>query len=182
MGQDKALLRLAGGETLMEHTIAVCAAVSPEVKIVGPHERYATFSWAAEFVHDQFEGCGPLGGIHAALQNTQTDLNLIVAVDMPQLTSDLLAFIVRKVIGTDALAVVPRVAQREQPLCAVYRRGFLELAAQSLQAGKYKIGALFRPETTLIIEESELQQHGFAAALFSNTNTPEDWQQVSGSI
>ena len=122
-----------------------------------------------------FPGCGPLAGIHAALGSSQTELNLILAVDMPFLTPALLQYMLGRARDSDsAMATVPRTAQGWQPLCAVYRRDFASIAEKALRAGRYKIDALFVEAGAQVLGEPELQSAGFALDLFSNLNTPDD--------
>jgi molybdopterin-guanine dinucleotide biosynthesis protein A len=125
-------------------------------------------------VEDLYAGRGPLGGIHAALLSSATELNLVFAVDLPFLTRELLDFLVREARATEAVVTVPRITGGFQPLCAVYRRGFATLAQTALEAGKNKIDALFPQTSTRIIEEPELLRFAFEAAMFENLNAPED--------
>ena len=74
MGSDKALLTV-GKQTLLERALHTAAAVANTVFIAGPRDRYAQYG---EVVEDVFPDCGPLGGIHAALCITQTELNLML--------------------------------------------------------------------------------------------------------
>ncbi len=83
MGSDKALLSWAG-ETLIQRTLAVARQACGRVFICGSRERYGNFG---EVVEDAQPGLGPLSGIQAALHATQTDLNLILSVDLPLMTS-----------------------------------------------------------------------------------------------
>ena len=84
-----------------------------------------------------------MAGIHKALTSTQTDLNLILAVDMPFLQPDFLNYLVAQARDSNAAVVVPVVGRCLQPLCAVYRRRFAEVAERSLAADKNKIERLF---------------------------------------
>jgi len=79
--------------------------------------------------------------------------------------------------GTDAVATLPRADGLLQPLCAVYRREFLQPAEQALQAGRNKIDTLFSTVSTRVIENDELVRAGFSAAMFRNLNTPEEWKE-----
>src|SRR6185369_14860860 len=127
MGTDKALLRLPDGETLLEHAMAVLSSVASEVRLIGSNEKYADFTATAQIVEDIFPERGPLGGIHAALASTDTDLNLILAVDTPAVTTVLLEYLVARVEATEALVVVPEIEGRLQPLCAANRKDFYRL-------------------------------------------------------
>ena len=86
MGTDKALLPF-GGENLLQLALSKAREISPTPIIVGTRERYASYG---EVIEDRFPDCGPLGGIHAALCATQTDLNLVLSVDMPLMTAGFL--------------------------------------------------------------------------------------------
>lgn len=182
MGRDKAALSLAEGESLLEHALAIAAAVAPEVRIVGPRAVYAQHAWAGQIVEDVFEDCGPLGGIHAALASSSTELNLIVAVDMPRITAELLTYMADRAHRSQAVVTIARVARGYQPLCAIYRREFAVVAERALREGRNKIDALFRDVKTEIIEESELREAGFGPELFDNVNTPEEYEKLKQTV
>jgi molybdenum cofactor guanylyltransferase len=169
MGTDKAFVTL-NGRTLLERMVDLARSVCADVRIVGEHGKVSAF---ATVVEDVFRGCGPLGGIHAALRSSNTDLNLILAVDVPFLSAEFLQFMITK-SRCGALVTVARTSGGWQPLCAVYRREFADLAEKSLRAGIYRIDGLFFPATTLVIDEEELRTAGFSPELFRNLNTPED--------
>jgi molybdopterin-guanine dinucleotide biosynthesis protein A len=141
-----------------------------EVRIVGDRAKFAAF---APVVEDIFPVRGPLGGIHAALRSSKTDLNLIFAVDIPFLSTEFLQFMITK-SRCGAMVTVPRTRDGWQPLCAVYRREFANLAESMLRAHVYRIDGLFYRATTLVIEENELREQGFSSDMFCNLNTPED--------
>ena len=171
MGTDKAFV-LLDGRTLLARALGLALSLTSDVRIVGDPTKFASF---APVVEDLFPGCGPLAGIHAALGSSQTELNLILAVDMPFLTPALLQYMLGRAKDSDsAMATVPRTAQGWQPLCAVYRRDFASIAEKALRAGRYKIDALFVEAGAQVIGEPELQSAGFSLDLFSNLNTPDD--------
>lgn len=167
MGRDKASLEL-DGHTLLDHTLSLARELTDSVFTVGP----------GRDVEDLYFGCGPLAGIHAALRSSTADLNLILAVDTPFLTTGLLRFLVSEAERASAVVTVPRVQGRLHPLCAVYHRSFATVAEAALAAGRYKIDALFPDPATRIVEESELRDLEFAPNMFDNLNTPEDWQRA----
>jgi molybdopterin-guanine dinucleotide biosynthesis protein A len=170
MGTDKAFVKL-DGSTLLARSLALARSVSNRVCIVGRSEKFAAFATVAE---DVFSDCGPLGGIHSALRNSQTDLNLMLAVDMPFISQEFLAFLVQKARLTEAQVVVPRANGSLQPLCAIYRREFFPAAENALRLGKNRIDRLFDAAGTRVIEEEELVRAGFTAGIFRNLNTNEE--------
>ncbi len=169
MGTDKAFVTL-NGRTLLEQMVDLARSVCADVRIVRERGKVSAF---ATVVEDVFRGCGPLGGIHAALRSSNTDLNLILAVDVPFLSAEFLEFMITK-SRCGAMVTVARTSGGWQPLCAVYRREFADLAEMCLRARIYRIDGLFFPATTLVIDEEELRVAGFTPELFRNLNTPQD--------
>jgi molybdopterin-guanine dinucleotide biosynthesis protein A len=167
MGADKAFLPL-DGRTLLARALDLARSATHDVRIVGEAEKFAVF---APVVEDVFPGCGPLGGIHAALRASQAELNLILAVDMPFVPPALLPFLITRARSSGAAVTVARAAGGWQPLCGVYRREFADVAEKALQAGSYKIDALFDEARTQAISEDELEAAGFSASVFRNLNT-----------
>ena len=170
MGTDKAFVTLEG-ESLLARMLRLCRTLASDVRIVGERRKFGPF---APVVEDVFPGCGPLGGIHAALQASQTDLNLLLAVDVPFVSPALLQWLVARVRDSSAIVTVPRALHGWQPLCAIYRRAFADAAEQALRTGRYKIDALFDELSTNVIGEDELQSAGFSPQAFRNLNTPEE--------
>jgi molybdopterin-guanine dinucleotide biosynthesis protein A len=185
MGSDKAFLDF-GGQTLLDRALTTMGAVCDRVAIVGDPARFAKCESPKHesVVADIFPGCGPLGGIHAALVHSSVPLNLMLAVDMPFVSAELLAFLFAAAENTDATITVPRTSKGLhrgfQPLCAVYRRDFCTVAEQALRVGKYKIDAAFVDVTLRVIEESELAAAGFSERTFFNVNTPQDRGAAEG--
>lgn len=170
MGRDKAVLTLHG-RTLLETSLAALRQVAREVFILGPPELYGGYAPA---VPDIFPGCGPLGGIQAALSYSTTRFNLIVAVDTPFLSSDFLAYLADRALVSTAMVTLPEIGGYLEPVCAVYTREFLPIAEAALRRGDHKITPLLPERETLVIREPELAQFAFAAEMFENLNTPED--------
>lgn len=174
MGQNKAFINFRG-QTLLTRALHTLNEACGQVTIIGDS---ATFVPHAATIPDFFPNCGPLGGIHTALTNSQSDLNLMLAVDMPFVTADLLKFLLDRAAETNALITVPRTGRGLQPLCAVYRRNFAPVAERAIRAGNYKIDATFANLELRIIDLQELLAANFADELFFNVNTPEDRQSA----
>jgi len=126
-------------------------------------------------IEDKFPGCGPLAGIHAALQATETDLNAILSVDMPFVPPDFFAYLVERAQSCPAAqVVVPRVNGIIQGTCIACRRVFRTACEQQLRNGFYKVEDAIKIVGPAYIEEEEIRGHGFDPDIFRNLNTPED--------
>lgn len=85
MGQDKALLQL-GGHSLLQHASALAAA------LIGCQASQILISRNQPgFIQDQVANAGPLAGISAALAQCTSRFALVLPVDMPLLTADVLS-------------------------------------------------------------------------------------------
>jgi len=179
MGTDKAFVTL-NGRSLLERMLDVGRSVTADVRIIGDAQKFSQF---APTVEDVFQDCGPLGGIHAALRASPSELNLILAVDLPLVSTALLQYLItRAQSASGASATVPHAAGGWQPLCAVYRREFADAAESALRAGRYKIDELFDVVKTQRIEEEELASAGFSPEIFRNLNTREEVEAATQKL
>jgi len=133
MGRDKALLAWEGA-ALVEHVAGRVREAAGSVTLVGAPERYAALGLPA--IADRRPCAGPLAGIEAALAVTSAEWNLVVACDMPSVTTDFLAALLAEAERSSGDCLVPATPSgRLEPLCAVYRRGCLEPFKQALDGG-----------------------------------------------
>jgi molybdenum cofactor guanylyltransferase len=178
MGENKAFIDFHG-QTLVARALETLNQICGEVTIVGDPEIFGRFG---PTVADILPGCGPLGGIHAALTHSRAELNLMLAVDMPFASGDLLEFLLSKAAESAAVVTVARIGRGLQPLCAVYRPAFAPIAEQALRAGTYKIDAAFAGVSMHVIGEPELAGAGFSEKDFFNVNTPDDRRTAADLI
>lgn len=175
MGRDKAFLEL-GGKALVRRALALARAVAKEVKIVGDPGKFGEYG---PVVPDIYPERGPLGGIHAALAESASELNLMLGVDLPFLEAGFLQLLVSAAKDSPALVTVPRVDGYYQPLSAVYRKGFSVLAEEALEGNRNKVDALFPHIPLRVVNDEEIARNGFSPAMFRNVNTPEDWKMAA---
>jgi molybdenum cofactor guanylyltransferase len=162
-GRDKSAL-LVDGRAILDHQIAALAPAVDDVVIVGGPR--AT-------VHDIVPGCGPLGGLHAALTAARGDAVLLVACDMPYLSTPFLAYLLSLAAGADI--VVPQTERGYHPLCAVYTRACLEPAAARLADRRLRMRDLVGSMRTRIVPIDEMRQFGDPERLLANVNTPAEY-------
>jgi molybdopterin-guanine dinucleotide biosynthesis protein A len=195
MGQDKALLLLAG-RSLLEialdklRTLPLNAA--PRIAAA----RSDLSSYAAA-VADLHPGCGPLSGIEAALAASSQPLNVFLPVDMPLLPAQFLAWMMLRAETTGALMTIPRINGLPQPLSAIYHRNLLGSLTESLLAGNYKVmpalTAATRSRTGSIdVFDVEVVTSANPEVLafsplplyrwFHNCNTPEDMAEIENAL
>jgi len=165
MGHDKALLDWKG-VTLLDHMMNLVSTVADPVHVVGRGS-----------LPDRLQGFGPLSGIATALEMSATDANLVVAVDLPLLTTELLKYLRIRAELSSAPLIACKIGS-EFPLCIVIRQAILPQIHKRLASQKLSIHGLIEGTPSLVISEAELAQSGFIAEQFRNINTEDDYRQV----
>ena len=178
MGSDKALLSWAG-ETLLERTVGIAHQACGQVFICGSRKRYGQFG---DVIEDAELGRGPLSGIQAALHATQTGLNLILSVDLPLMTVEFLAWLLQQARSGEQSITAPESQRQLQPLCAVYHRELASVVDEALAKGVLKVTRLFDRVRTRIIGEREIVAAGFKPSIFTNVNTPEEYESLLQTV
>lgn len=180
MGSSKAMLEL-NGSALLEHvTKAMRPAVSRTIVAAGPNAT-AYGEMGYDCVQDQYPGKGPLAGIHAALEASDTDWNLICACDMPLLQTSFFNGMKILAESHDSYsAIIPRVDGRVHPLAGAYHKHLLFDLEQRLIQDRLRVGRWLEEIGCRYVEAEELERAGVhhAALQLSNMNTPEEYERI----
>jgi molybdenum cofactor guanylyltransferase len=137
MGTDKALLPW-NQTTVVEHLAGMAIEVAGSVTLVGEPHRYQHLG--LHCIADLRPGLGPLSGLEAALTATEAAWNLILACDMPNVSSKMLERLFVCASESNALAVLLRDQQsRVHPLCAVYHHDCLPPIQHALDHGHFRL-------------------------------------------
>lgn len=180
MGRAKGELDLLG-RPLAAHAAEVLGRVFPEVVLVAePRPVYRELG--LEVVPDLHSGCGPLGGLHAALHRARDRPVFALACDLPLVPPELVRYVLdydRPGSNLDpesdhpARAKVPVAGGRLQPLCGLYSPGCLAVADRHLRKGLLSLHDLLDAvETTAVPVTAELPF--FHREMLLNVNRPED--------
>ncbi|MCF8610980.1 molybdenum cofactor guanylyltransferase [Gordonia sp. HY285] len=146
MGQDKAALDFEGATMLTRIAATVSQRCAP-VLVAAPEtsQAYRELSKESdlEWVTDEKEGSGPLGGLVAALRaaaEVGADAAFVCATDMPLIEVGLIDELVAGLTdSTDA--VIARDAQRDHPMAGVYRTSAVGALEALVDAGELRMGA-----------------------------------------
>jgi molybdopterin-guanine dinucleotide biosynthesis protein A len=176
MGADKSRLVL-DGQTGVERIADSMRSMAGRISLVGSLQDPSQS--ALPNIPDLHNRWGPLGGIHAALTAARADWCLIVACDLPFVTSEMFERL-SKDIDESIDAIVPlQDDARPQPLCALYRRApCLRAAEQSIANDEHSPRALLDKVPTRYVPFSELSDLKGAEHFFFNVNTPENYEHA----
>jgi molybdopterin-guanine dinucleotide biosynthesis protein A len=168
-GRDKSALVVAG-RTILDRQLAALGPLTSDLMIVGGDAADAA---GARRITDIVPGCGPLGGLHAALTAARGDALFLVACDMPYVTTAFVEYLLS--LAAEADAVVPRSERGYHPLCAVYTRACLEPAAARLADRRLKMRELVDSVRARVVPAEDIRRFGDPDRLLANVNTPADY-------
>lgn len=132
-------------------------------------ELYRNYKEDIVLVEDEYKDIGPVGGIYSALKRVKTDRAIVIAADMPCISSDIINTLVAIEFKGDAL--IPIVNGKEQPLCGVYKRSSLEKLHNEIIKENYRMKEILKKleVTYIIINDSKVM---------TNINTPEEYKKI----
>lgn len=169
MGRDKALLPWGAG-TLLDHALARVREAFGEARVLGGDGgRYP----GTPDLADAWPGAGPLGALATALRHAGGEAVVLLAVDLPHVTADVLRRLAARLPGHDA--VVPQSAHGPEPLCAAYAPACLEPVTRRLLEGERRMTAFWPDVRVLEVTPAELAAGEDGTVLFRNVNTPADY-------
>lgn len=174
MGTDKSQLPI-DHQTFAERISETLLKVTNSVTLVGRH----TDSSTLPSVPDVYPQWGALGGVQAALTACKREWAIVVACDLPFVTSELFSSLAA--LRLDHEAVVPIQADgRPQPLAALYRVDpCRQVATELIEAGRRRPLDLLEAVKTRWVSFAELRNLDQAERFFVNINTPSDYYEAT---
>jgi molybdenum cofactor guanylyltransferase len=176
-GRDKGAL-LVDGRTIRDRQIAELSSLTPDILIVGASDvarrlQPSHEGTAPRFFADIVPGCGPLGGLHAALTEMRGEAVFLVAGDMPYVTAPFGAYLLS--FACEADIVVPQTERGYHPLCAVYTRACLAAVTARLGDRRLRMRELVDELPARIVTAGEIDRFGDRHVLLANVNTPAEY-------
>ena len=127
MGQDKPTL-LFRGKPLWQIQLDSLRKLRPNEILISARNDPNWRPNDARFIADAPPSRGPLSGLTAALEQTQTNHLLVLAIDMPFMTAEYLRSLCDQI--EPGHGVLPMIGDRAEPLAAIYpREAHVDLAA-----------------------------------------------------
>lgn len=176
-GRDKSAL-VIDGRSILDRQIAELLRVTDDVLVVGGPPMVTRSNARVRLVQDRVSGCGPLGGLDAALAAARDAVVAIVACDMPFVTAAFLNHLLDLARGADA--VVPRTERGYHPLCAAYTRACHPAVARRLADRRLKMTGLLEEVRVRELTAGEIDAFGDRHRLLANVNTPADYEEFAG--
>jgi len=172
MGRDKACVEFAG-VPLWRLQLATLAALAPMETLISGRPAAMYSASGCEIVEDEIREAGPLAGVAALLARARAPLLLVLAVDMPHMTSACLEGVLKRC--TSEVGTVPKCGGFYEPLAAVFPKAALPLAQAVLSSGAPSMQQFVRDciAARLVKENLVAEPDAF---LFKSVNEPADLQ------
>ncbi len=171
MGRDKAFLPVPGTKLLLwQRQWGVLEELQPEeIFWSGPPRPQMPPN--GRVMADAVAHAGPLGGIGACLGALRTDLLIVLAVDLPEMSAAFLRGLLARC--SEERGVVARHGDVFEPLAAVYPKRLDAMAGKHLAEGRYALQDFVREAIKWgALEPVELSPDEII--LFKNLNAPSD--------
>jgi molybdopterin-guanine dinucleotide biosynthesis protein A len=171
MGVEKAFLDVCG-QRVIDRVYGSLKAITSNIIIV-TNSPLLYQQLPARIVTDLIPHQGPLGGIFTGLFYTTSFPALVLACDLPFVTSEFLKFLLS--YWNESLdALIPKTPDGHQPLCAIYGKGAIPVLEVQLKRGDLRLyQALRRLKKQYLLPET-IAQVDPEGRTFFNLNTPSD--------
>ncbi|MEH7883307.1 molybdenum cofactor guanylyltransferase [Bacillus sp. JJ1609] len=176
MGKNKALLKFHE-KTNIEIILDELKHVFDDIILVtNEPETYQFLN--IKTVTDQYKESGPLAGIHAGLEASDYEENFVVACDMPFVSGELAASLVKELKHHEA--VVPISEGRQHPLFAAYQKRAAGVAKECIEEGMLRMKHLLDRLDVRYLDEQDLRLYceGNLERVFFNMNRPEEYEDA----
>jgi molybdopterin-guanine dinucleotide biosynthesis protein A len=182
-GRPKGLARI-GGARIADRVLQALRGATERQVVVANDSRAPAWFPDVDVVHDDTPGRGPLEGIRAALDAAAGAAVIVVAWDMPNVTSALLRELrTRGERGAAAVLPVLGTERRPEPLCAFYAARALPACRALLAAGERRALALSRAlDDVDEVGDDVLARFGAPERLMASVDTPEILEALGGTI
>ena len=170
MGRDKALLPFGVHPTLTEYQLDRFQSSFETIYVSCKDKK--KFDFPAKFIEDldTYKDAAPYIGLISVFEQLDADTICVLSVDVPFFEAKHFQTLLEN-DSENSDAIVAKSPQGTQPLCAVYKRSILPSLKALTEAKKYRFSHLF--------EKSHITYVDFPdEAIFTNLNTPDDYQKA----
>jgi molybdenum cofactor guanylyltransferase len=178
MGTDKAMLDL-NGEPLWSRQLRILHELCPAKILVSARNKPVWCPPGIEVVLDEPPSRGPLSGLTAALEKIETTHLLALAVDMPQMTSELLMKLWK--LTNPGSGIVPKNRRFFESLCAIYPIESKSAAEEMLSGNNVSlhsfINTLVAKKQILFYNVPKCDHNSF-----QNINTLDEWMHLQAKV
>lgn len=171
MGTDKAMLQI-NENSFLKHCHNVLSEMCDEIIISSANEKHELPN--TKRVSDIYSDKGPLGGLHAGLSASKTDLNLCLSVDTPFVTVAFLQWMLNQQKADKSFFI--KEAGRFHPLIGVYHKNAIDSIETALKNNQLRTSELIQniPHDW---QHAEIYDN-YHFGILANINTQEEYEKA----
>ena len=179
MGFDKQML-MDDGRRLVEKVIETLREeFSDIIVITAKPELYE--GMGVRLFRDEYEGKGPLAGVHAALSHAQSQYVYLLACDMPVVSLPFVRHMKERIQETGADICACRFNDRMETFNTFYSRDLLPDVTHRLETGNSSLFRFIYGNQTCVIEQEEAADFDKELRMFTNINTRSEYEKYLGT-
>ena len=175
MGMDKARLTYHNGEEQEVHVAQLCRSLGLETYISKASSWEGTTLGEFRVIKDIHTDIGPLGALLAAFEHAETSAWLVVACDLPLISTDTLQSLLLHRNTDLAATAYTHSDNLPEPLLAIYEPSIHQALKVAYGSGNYSPRYLLQHQ-----EIHMLPTHD--PSTLSNANTPEEYERLKAVI
>ena len=178
MGFDKQLL-MENDKRILEQVIERLKEEFSDVLVVTARpELYKDMG--VRLCSDEYQGKGPLAGVHAALSNAQSQYVYLIACDMPVVCLDFIRHMKAKLRETRADVCVCRRDGRLEPFNTFYSCNLLPEVVYRLETGNSSLFRFIDDSNACEISQRDAACFDRDLDMFTNINTRTEFEKYLG--
>lgn len=174
MGYDKAFIKI-GGKPIIERTIATLKPMFDDIIIVA-NEPGKFKGLRVKVVKDIKPNCGPISGIHSGLVHSKTEINFVVACDMPFLNLSLIRYMLGKKNNSDIIMI--QINGKLHPLFGIYSQNCILAIEENLKQDILKVVNILPKVRSRFISKEEIEKFDRNLLSLVNINTQTDLKRM----
>jgi molybdopterin-guanine dinucleotide biosynthesis protein A len=166
MQKDKALLPFGGFNSLCEFQYHKLNKLFSKVYVSAKTNK---FDFEVEMIEDSVEVCSPLVALISIFETLELEHCFVLSVDAPFVDEKVIHQLYRNLSSEDVTVAISN--RGLEPLCAIYKRSFLEEAKRALEERQHRLQTLFESlkVNKVYMEDEEA---------FENLNYPKEYQNA----
>jgi molybdopterin-guanine dinucleotide biosynthesis protein A len=172
MGTDKSLLRLPNGNTFIESILKTATSHTQSIVVVSNSEDHHRLG--IPVFKDLANDKGPMMGIYTGLINSKKDQNIILTCDMPNVSDELIQYLIDKSTFNETASIIKHKNNLE-PLCGVYSKECIPVLKKILSENRLSLQKALPMLDAKILDITH--ESFYSKRLLMNVNTPADFDQ-----
>lgn len=170
MGSDKGMLAIENSIFIAKILQTLQETSVQNITIVSSNSDYDFLN--CDRIEDIYPDKGPSGGIFTALKHSKTEQNLLLSVDIPKISAEIIEWLLEN-MDEEKQITQTKVKDKTSPLIAIYNKNVESIFEENVIKNQLKLKMIVEniPHKTVDVPEKWWE-------FLQNINTKEDYQNL----